>query len=302
MKQIVECIPNFSEGRRIEVVDAIEGALSSVDGIRILDRHVDPDHNRSVITIAGHPDSLIDSIVAGVGVASERIDLRIHEGEHPRIGATDVIPLVPLSNISMEACARLAWKMGMKIAHELGIPIYLYGSGARLSDRKNLARIRNLGFERLSQETLLRKDLLPDLGTPQLHPTSGATLIGARSNLIAFNVNLDSDNLGFAQKIASHIRESGGGLPGLKALGLFMHKTQTVQVSINLCDFETTGIGTAFEAVRQMAKDFGVSVRDSELVGLAPEAAFEGIDPRTLQLRDFSHQKLLEHRLASVHL
>ncbi len=302
MNRIVECIPNFSEGRRIEVVDAIESALSSVDGIWILDRHVDPDHNRSVITLAGRPDSLADSIVAGVGAASERIDLRLHEGEHPRIGATDVIPLVPLSNTSMEECAQLAWKVGTRIADELDIPIYLYGSAARLSDRKNLAQIRNTGFERLSQETKLREDLHPDLGPPQLHPTAGATFIGARPALIAFNVNLDSDDLELAQKIASNIRESGGGLPGLKALGLFMNKTHTVQVSINLCDFESTGLGPAFEAVRRMAEDLGVSTLSSEIVGLAPEAAFEGVDPRTLQLEGFSPQKILERRLAEVRL
>ena len=302
MKQIVECIPNFSEGRRIEVVDAIESALSSVDGIWILDRHVDPDHNRSVITLAGHPDSLAESIVAGVRVASERIDLRLHEGEHPRTGATDVIPFIPLRNISMEECAQLAERVGTRIAGELGIPIYLYGSAARLPNREDLAQIRKIGFEQLSQETKLRGELLPDLGPPQLHSTAGATFVGARPALIAFNVNLDSDDLAFARKVASTVRESGGGLPGVRALGLFMNKTHTIQVSMNLCDFERTGIGTAFEAVRRMAESSGVSILCSELVGLAPEAAFEGLDPRRLQLEGFSPQKILERRLAEVRL
>ena len=301
MNPIVECIPNFSEGRRIEVVDAIENALSSVDDIWILDRHMDPDHNRSVITLVGHPDSLAESIIAGVCVASERIDLRLHEGEHPRTGATDVIPLVPLRNISMEACARLAWKVGTRISEELEIPIYLYGAAARSSDRKNLEQIRKIGFEQLIQEAQLRKELQPDLGPPQLHTTSGAMFIGARAVLIAFNVNLDSDNLELARKIASNIRESGGGLPGVKALGLFINTTHTVQVSMNLCDFERTGIRTAFEAVRRMAEELGVSILSSELVGLAPEAAFENVDPRSLQLEGFNSQKILENKLAAVY-
>ena len=301
MNPIVECIPNFSEGRRIEVIEAIESALSSVDGIWILDRHMDPDHNRSVITLVGHPDSLAESIVGAVRVASERIDLRLHEGEHPRTGATDVIPLVPLRNISMDECARLAWQVGARIAEELAIPIYFYGSAARSSHRKNLEWIRKIGFEQLSQEIKLRKELHPDLWSPALHATAGATFIGARPVLIAFNVNLDSDNLELARKIASNIRESGGGLPGVKALGLVMNKTHTVQVSMNLCDFEQTGIGTAFEAVRRMAEDLGVSILSSELVGLVSEAAVESVDLRSLQLEGFNTQNILEHRLASVY-
>ena len=302
MNQIVECIPNFSEGRRVGVVEEIERALSIVDGIRILDRHMDPDHNRSVLTLAGHPGSLAESIVAGVRVASERIDLRLHEGEHPRTGATDVIPLVPLRNISMEACALLAGEVAARIAEELELPVYLYGSAARRSNRKNLEQIRKIGFERLAQEIALRADLRPDFGPLRVHPSAGATFVGARPILIAFNVNLDSDDLNFARKIASSIRESGGGLPGVKALGLFMNRTHSVQVSMNLTDYERTGIGTAYEAVRRIAEDAGISILGSELVGLAPEAALQSVEPRTLRMEGSNARNILEHRLAAAHL
>ena len=285
----------------MDVVASIESAIYGVGGVSILDTHVDPDHNRSVITLAAHPENLVESIVAGVRVAAQRIDLRNHDGEHPRTGATDVIPVVPLRNISIEACVLLAREIGAKISEDLKIPIYLYGSAARVPERTNLEQIRRFGFERLRQDMEFGDELLPDLGPLRVHPTAGATFVGVRPILIAFNVDLNSNDLNLARKIAANIRESGGGLPGVRALGLFMNKTGTVQVSMNLTDYERTGVGTAFEAVRHLAEDAGVSIRSSELVGLAPEAAFEGEDPKVLKMKGFTPKSILEHQLAAAH-
>ncbi len=302
MTPLVECVPNFSDGRRTRVVDAIESALCSVDGVWILDRHMDPDHNRSVITLAGRPESLPDALVAAVRVAAERIDLRSHDGEHPRTGATDVIPFVPLRNVSMEECVRLGRDLGARIARELEIPVYLYGWAAQVPGRRKLERIRKIGFERLSEAMSVREVLRPDFVPTRAHPGAGATFIGARKVLIAFNVNLKTDDVRLARTIASKIRESGGGLVGVKALGVYMKKTRTAQVSMNLTDYERTGIQRVFEAIHSMAKDAGVSILGGELVGLAPAPALDCMDPRTLQQIGLDPRSTLDARLAGAGL
>ena len=302
MKRLVECVPNFSEGRRIVVIQEIEDALASVAGVAILDRHIDPDHNRSVITLAGNPDQMHASVLAGVRVATERIDLTEHVGQHPRVGATDVIPWVPLRGLSMTGCADLAAGVGTAINRTLGIPVYLYGAAARTPNRQRLETIRNIGFERLRTEIVNRADLQPDCGRPQLHPTAGATFVGARKPLIAFNINLESSDPKIARSIAAKIRESGGGLPGVKALGLFMETSGASQVSMNLTDYTKVGLATVFQAVLRHAEAVGVSIRDSELVGLAPAEAFQGVDPAVLKIAGFGPGMILERRLEEVGL
>jgi glutamate formiminotransferase len=271
MKKIVECVPNFSEGRRPEVLDAIVGALLSVKDVYLLGREMDPDHNRAVVTIAGAPEAIGEAVLRGVGAATERIDLTKHQGVHPRIGATDVVPFVPVRGVTLEDCAQIARSVGRRIAETHGIPVYLYEAAATRPDRVNLENIRRGQFEGLRGEIAANPGRRPDFGESRIHPTAGATAVGARKFLIAYNVNLNTPDVGIAKQIARRIRFSSGGFRCVKGMGVFLKERNMAQVSMNLTDFEQTSVEIVFETVRREAARFGVTVAGSEIIGLIPQ-------------------------------
>ena len=294
---LVECVPNVSEGRRPDVVTAIADAVSAVEGVRLLDRSSDPAHNRSVLTFAGGAPAVQRAVMSLFAVALELIDLRHHSGAHPRLGAVDVVPFVPIRGATMTECVELARQTGAEVAATFDLPVYLYEEAATTPARRNLADIRRGEFEGLSAK-VASPEWLPDYGPPRPHPTAGATVIGARAPLIAFNVNLATDRLDIAKAIASAVRFSSGGLPCVKALGIPLPDRGIVQVSMNLTDFTQTPILRAFDAVKAEADRRAVVVRDSEIVGLVPEAALPPTPERSLQLAGFSGDQILERRLA----
>ena len=306
---LVESVPNFSEGRRGEVVDEIVAAFAGAHpDVLVLDRSSDPDHNRSVLTLAGPGPALVEAAVAGTAACARLIDLTRHRGAHPRMGALDVLPFVPLrvgdDHLDhLGACAALAVAAGRRLAEEVGIPVYLYGAAALRADRARLPDVRGKGFEELRAVAARDPGRAPDLGGPAPHPTAGATAVGARPFLIAYNVNLATGDPAPARRIARAVRERGGGLPAVRALGLVLHGRGITQVSMNLLDFRVTPPAAAFAAVAELARRERVEVVDSEIVGLVPEAALAGTDPASLALRDFSPDRLLEERLrrALVH-
>lgn len=292
--KLVEVIPNFSEGRRMEVVDEIVAAIHSVNDVQILDRHSDDDHNRSVITIVGPPEQARQAAFAGIAAAAKLIDLNTHSGEHPRIGATDVVPFVPLRGVSMEECVELARALGKQVAEELNIPVYLYEAAATRPERTNLENIRRGEYEGLLESIGSDPEREPDFGPKELSP-AGATVIGARAPLIAFNVYLTSDDISIAKRIAKAVRHSGGGLRFVKALGLSVDGQ--AQVSMNLTDFTKTPIYRVVELIRREAQRYGVGVLRSELVGLTPQAALVDAAQWYLQLDDLEPDQILENRL-----
>ncbi|HEX7594174.1 MAG TPA: glutamate formimidoyltransferase, partial [Anaerolineae bacterium] len=268
MDQIVECVPNFSEGRRAEVVDEIVRAMT-IAGVKILNREMDADHNRSVITLAGEPRAVEDAAFRGIATAARLIDLDTHRGEHPRIGATDVVPFVPVRGVTMDDCIAIARRVGARVAGELDIPVYLYERAVTRPERRDLAYIRRGEYEVLKQEIATDPDRAPDFGPKRLGK-AGATVIGARQYLVAFNVNLATSDLKIAQEIAAKIREKNGGLKAVKAKGFMLREKNIVQVSMNLTDFTVTGMLAAFLAVKAEAEQRGVQVLESELIGLVP--------------------------------
>ena len=281
MKRLVECVPNFSEGRDLAKVDAIVAAMREVPGVFLLDRESDADHNRSVITLAGEPEAVAEAALRGVGKAAELIDLTHHTGAHPRMGATDVVPFIPIEGVTLEDCVALAKKVGREIWERYRIPVYFYEAAAQRPERINLENIRKGQFEGLREEVLENPDRSPDVGEPRLHPTAGATVVGARKFLIAYNINLNTPDLEIAKHIAKNIRFSNGGLRYVKAMGVDLRARDLAQVSINLTDFEQTPIHRVFEMVKREAERYGVSIVGSEIVGLIPEARHR-IDRRLL--------------------
>jgi glutamate formiminotransferase len=296
-RQVVECVPNFSEGRDPVVIAAIVEAISSVPGAAVLGRTSDADHNRSVITFAGEPKAVADAAFRGIECAAARIDLNRHAGIHPRIGAADVVPLVPLSGITMGDCVILAEQLAERVWHELHVPVYLYEAAARRPDRANLANLRRGRFEGLREEVRFNAARLPDFGEAALHPTAGACVIGARKLLIAFNINLTTADLKIAQSIARSIRFSSGGLPAVKALGLYLESRGYAQVSVNLTDFEITPLCAVFEAVRTAAERCGAGFSGTELIGLIPRRALEGAAGCGLQFENFHADLVLEDQV-----
>lgn len=290
----VECIPNFSEGRRMEVVDAIASAVGAVPEVQLLDRHSDHDHNRSVLTFACPIDRAVDAAFAGIAKAAELINLDQHQGEHPRIGAADVVPFVPLGETTMDECVALANELGRKVGEELGIPVYLYEAAASRPERTNLENIRRGEYEGLKEAIARDPQREPDFGPKRLGP-AGATVVGARKPLIAYNIYLTTDDLATAQAIARAVRHSSGGLRYVKALGLLVEGR--AQVSMNLTDHLRTPLHRAVELVRREAARFGVAIHHSELVGLAPQAALVEAARWYLQLDDLQHEQILENRL-----
>lgn len=286
---LIEAVPNFSEGRRTEVVDALAEAVQA-PGVRLLHRTSDWDHNRSVLTVVGPPPAVLDGLYQAVAVAAARIDLRQHRGAHPRLGAADVVPLVPIRNISLEECVALARSLGQRIGEELGLPVYLYEAAAARPERRNLADVRRGEYEALVQE-IARPERLPDFGPALLSP-AGAVIVGARPFLIAFNVFLQSADVAVARAIARRIRESGGGLPAVKALGLLVDGQ--AQVSMNLVDFRRTPPHVAVAAVQQEAARLGVEIDRSELIGLIPQDAVVAAAAQALHLPDLSAGRIVE--------
>jgi len=294
---IVECIPNFSEARRPEVVEAIIAEIKKVPGVSLLDRHSDMDHNRTVLTFVGPPAEVEEAAYRAIAKAAELIDLNQHTGEHPRIGATDVVPFVPIRNISMPECVQMARHLGKRVGEELGVPVYLYEEAAALPERKNLEYIRRGQYEALKEEMGLKPERDPDFGPQRVGP-AGATVIGARQPLVAYNVYLTTGDVSIAKKIAKAVRNSSGGLRYVKALGLLVEGR--AQVSMNLTNFRGTPIARVVELIRREALRYGVSIHHSELVGLIPQEALIETARWYTQLDQFDPEQILEYRLAAA--
>jgi glutamate formiminotransferase len=297
MAEIVECVPNFSEGRRKEVVDAIAAAIASVPKVRLLDQEMDANHNRCVITFVGDRASVAEGAIAGARKAVELIDMNAHRGEHPRIGALDVLPFVPISGVTMADCAELARAVGRRLAEELDIPVYLYAAAATRSDRKILANVREGEYEGLKAEIETNPDRAPDFGPRRMHPTAGATAVGARPVLIAWNVNLATNDLHLAKRIAKEIRESDGGFPGVQARGFALADKGIVQVSMNTLDYRTTSLVRTFQAIRAKAQAAGVDVAETEIIGLIPLDALVDGAKEYFRLTGLRREQILETRL-----
>ncbi len=304
MQTIVECVPNFSEGRDAAKVDAIIKALLDGPEVYLLDQEMDADHNRSVITLVGSRERIGEAALRGMGRAAELIDLNHHQGAHPRLGATDVVPFVPVAGVMLEDCVRIAEEVAEQAWLRFHIPTYLYEAAARRPERKNLENIRRGQFEGVREEVLTNPDRLPDFGPKfgegGLHPTAGATVVGARKFLIAYNINLATPDVSIAKGIAKKIRASSGGFACVKAMGVDLSARGLAQVSMNLTDYETTSMGTVFDAVAREAAAQGVSVAASEIVGLIPRRALEGAAVHYLKVENYHPDLIVENRLAAV--
>ncbi len=317
---LVESVPNVSEGRRIDVVDRLADAIASVPEVALLDRTSDASHNRSVFTMAGDDAAVSEALERLLAGAIHEIDMDAHEGEHPRIGSVDVIPFIPLGSSTMDEVIDLARRFGERVALRFDLPVYLYARAARRPDRERLADVRRGQYEGLKEE-IGQRGREPDFGPARLHPSAGAVAVGARPFLIAYNINLDSDDVDLAKRVARRVRESGGGLPKLQANGFEVREPERghplrAQVSMNLLDFEVTPLWLVWDVVRELAAEDGVLPAESELIGLAPQAAFEsiaahadvvgGVDERLaaaadyIRLRDYSPMQILERRLEAA--
>ena len=299
-RPLVECVPNYSEGRRPRVIEEIVAPFRDRRGMHLLDHRADPDHNRLVVTLVGEPAPLQEALLESARAAVARIDLRSHRGAHPRIGAVDVIPFIPIRHVTMEECVTLARGFAERYAAELQVPVYLYESAARRPDRRSLERVRKGQFEALVAEGLSSESRAPDAGPPVLHPSAGATAIGARPFLVAFNVNLKSRDLGAARAIARTIRASSRGMPDVKAVGVALEKQGMVQVSINLTNYRVTSVHRAFAAVREEAARRGIEVCGSEIYGMVPAEALIDAARDALMLTDFDLGQVLDLRLLDL--
>jgi glutamate formiminotransferase len=315
--RLVESVPNFSEGRRLDVVEHLASAVTSTPGVHLLDRTSDASHNRSVLTLAGEADAVAEALERAVAVAVHEIDMEAHSGEHPRIGAVDVIPFVPLAGTTIDECVELARRFGRRIAERFELPVYLYAKAATRPERVKLADLRRGGYEGLRAE-VEQPGREPDFGPARMHPSAGAVAVGARPFLIAWNINLASADRSLAVRIARRIRESGGGLPKVQANGFMIEELGRAQVSMNLLDFAVTPMWAVWETVRDVAAEDGVELAESELIGLAPLAALQDVADRAgspaddpverrlaaaaayLRLRDFSPLQALELRLEAA--
>jgi glutamate formiminotransferase len=296
MSKIVQCVPNFSEGRRKDVVESIVDEIRKVDGAALLDYSSDESHNRSVVTFVGDPQAVKKAAFNAAKKAAELINMEEHQGEHPRMGATDVIPFIPISEITMEECINLAGELGKELYDKLGIPVYLYEEAASKPERKNLSKVRKGQYEGL-KDAVKEPERHPDFGESKLHETAGITAVGARPPLIAYNINLDTSNIEIAKNIARGIRGSGGGFPDVKALGVMIEERNAAQVTINMCNYKNVPLYRVFEIVKAEAAAYGVNVIGSEIVGLTPMEALIDAAKFYLRLEDFSMQQVLEKRL-----
>ncbi len=296
MGKLVECVPNFSEGRRPEVIEAIADAVRSVNGVKLLDIKADASHNRVVFTFVGEPQPVKRAAFAACAKATELIDMEKHEGEHPRIGASDVIPFVPVSDVSLEECVELANELGQEIAEKLSIPVYLYEAAAKQPQRKNLPDVRKGQYEG-RKENIGEAQWKPDYGPAKMHPTAGAVIVGARQFLIAYNINLNTSDVSIAKKIASAIREAKGGYKYCRAMGIMIEERNLAQVTINMVNYEGTPLHRVFETVKSEAARYGVSVVGSEVVGLLPLQALLDAADFYLRLEGFERKQVLEENL-----
>lgn len=296
MNKIVECVPNFSEGRDKEKLERIVDEIRKQEGVKLLDYSMDKDHNRSVVTFVGEPDQVIEAAFNACKKAAELIDLRTHKGEHPRMGATDVIPLIPIKNISMQECVEYSKKLAKRIAEELNIPVILYEKSASRPEREDLAFIRKGEFEGMF-EKLKQEEFKPDFGPDKPHKSAGVTAVGARMPLIAFNVNLNTNNIDIAKKIAQAVRGKSGGFKYCKALGFELKERNIVQVSMNMVDYTKTPLYRVFQVIENEANRYGVNVVGSEIVGLVPLNALVDTADYFLKLEDFSYDRVLENRI-----
>src|SRR5436309_13907070 len=300
MRRLIECVPNFSEGRDKSKVDALIQTMSKVPGVWVLDHEMDADHNRCVITLAGDPDAVAEAAILGTGKAMELIDMNEHKGAHPRVGATDVVPFIPVEGVTLEDSVALARNVGQEIWRRYRIPIFFYEAAATRPDRVNLENVRRGQFEGMKEELKKNHDRQPDVGEPKMHPTAGVTVVGARKSLIAYNVNLNTSDVGVANKIAKAIRFSSGGLRYVKSMGVELKARNLAQVSINLTDFEQTPMHRVYEMVKREAERYGVMPVGSEIVGLVPKKAIEMAADFFLQLENFSPAQVFENKLEAA--
>jgi len=300
MKRLIECVPNFSEGRDESKVEMLMQTMSKVPGVWVLDHEMDADHNRCVITLAGEPDAVAEAALLGTGKAVELIDMTQHTGAHPRVGATDVVPFIPVEGVTIEDCVALARRVGNEIWKRYRIPVFFYEAAATRPDRVNLENIRKGQFEGLREELKKNHDRQPDVGEPKLHPTAGVTVVGARKFLIAYNVNLNTADVGVANKIAKAIRFSSGGLRYVKSMGVDLKARHIAQVSINLTDYEQTPMHRVYEMVKREAARYGAAPVGSEIVGLVPKKAIEMAADYFLQLENFSPAQVFENKLEAA--
>ena len=296
MNRIVECVPNFSEGRDLEKIERILTPFRGKEGVRLLDFQKDFDHNRLVVTVVGEPEAVRSAVVAAVGAAIKEIDMRQHQGQHPRMGAVDVIPFIPVKNVTVDEAIALSKAVAADLWAQYGLPVFLYESSAASPDRKDLANIRKGQFEGMAEKVKL-PEWKPDLGEREIHPTAGVTAVGARMPLVAFNVNLDTDNLETADAIAKAVRHISGGLRYCKAIGVALNERGITQVSMNMTDYTKTPLYRAFELVRIEARRYGVNVVGSEIVGLVPMAALTNTAAYYMGLENFTVDQVLEARI-----
>jgi len=299
MDQIVECVPNFSEGRQVRTVERIAQAIAAVDTACVLNLHIDPDHNRSVITFVASREMIVEAAFAAVSLATELIDMRAHTGVHPRMGATDVLPFVPIRGVSLDDCATLAHEAGKRIAEGLSIPVFFYEKAALRPDRVNLEDVRRGGLELIREQIGPVPERAPDVGPFLVHETAGAIAVGARPFLIAFNINLKTNDLKIARQIARNVRARTGGLPFVKALGFELLTRSLVQVSMNLVNYGVTGLTQAYNAVQREGQKVGVEIAGTEIVGLVPQDALDRRADYFAKLENFSEDLILENRLKS---
>jgi len=296
MARVVECVPNFSEGRRKEVIEAIVEPFRVAPEVTLLDYAPDADHNRTVVTVAGDPENVLAAVFEAIRTAASLIDMEAHTGEHPRMGATDVVPFVPIREITMTECVDLARRLGSRVGEELGIPVFLYEAAATRPERTNLADIRRGQYEGWKTK-INDPDWKPDFGPSALHPSAGATVVGARMPLVAFNVNLGTSDMRIANSIARAVRHIGGGLRFVKALGIEMQDRGIVQVSMNLTNYTKTPIYRVMEMIRAEARRYGVPIISSEIIGLTPAESLFDVAAYYLQLEGFSSSNVLENRM-----
>ena len=296
--KLIECVPNFSEGRRQDVIEAIVAPFRATKGCGRLDYRADADHNRLVVSLAGSPEPVQEALLQAASVAVQKIDMNSHQGAHPRIGAVDVIPFTPVSNISMEECVALSHSFGERFFQELGVPVYFYEDSAKRPERKRLEVIRKGQYETLKTESVT-PERTPDVGGPALHPTAGATVMGARKFLVAFNVNLNTADEEIAKKIANCVRASSGGFCHVKGMGVALHERGMAQVSMNIVDFEKNAVYRVLELIRMEARRWGVEVVETEIYGMIPALALVESAAYYLQIKDFDPMQVLELKLLS---
>lgn len=296
LKRIVECVPNFSEGRNLENIEKIVSSFRAKPGVKLLDYSNDEDHNRLVVTLVGEPEALANAVVEAIGTAVKLIDLTKHKGQHPRMGAVDVVPFIPIKNVTMEEAVELSKQVGERVAALYQLPVFLYEKSATASHRENLAAVRKGEFEGMA-EKIKQPEWKPDYGPAERHPTAGTVAIGARMPLVAYNINLSTNNLEIATKIAKNIRHINGGLRYVKAMGVELKERNITQVSINMTDYSKTALYRAFELTRIEARRYGVSIVGSEIIGLVPMEALIDTASYYLGLENFSMEQVLEARI-----